>query len=96
MINRNEWVEDFQKNLSDLIARSPAADIERNMKALMAQTFSRLDLVTREEFDIQAQLLQKALQRITALESRLDQLEGRRPAEGAMPAADAGAPRDSI
>ena len=79
MINRNEWLDDFQKNISDLIARSPAADIERNVKAFMAQTFSRLDLVTREEFDIQAQLLEKALQRITALESRLDQLEGRKP-----------------
>ena len=90
MINRNEWVEDFQKTISDLIARSPAADIERNMKAFMTQTFSRLDLVTREEFDIQAQLLEKALQRITALESRLDQLEGRRPADA--PAAPGPAP----
>lgn len=90
MINRNEWVEDFQKNISDLIARSPAADIERNIKALMAQTFSRLDLVTREEFDIQAQLLEKALQRITALESRLSALELElRPPQ---PANDADAP----
>lgn len=88
MINRNEWVEDFQKNISELIARSPAADIERNMKAFMAQTFSRLDLVTREEFDIQAQLLEKALQRITALESRLDQLEGRRPVGATAPTPD--------
>lgn len=79
MINRNEWVDDIQKNISDLIGRSPAADIERNVKAFMAQTFSRLDLVTREEFDIQAQLLEKALHRLTALESRLNQLEGRHP-----------------
>lgn len=85
MINRNEWLDDFQKNISDLIARSPAADIERNVKAFMAQTFSRLDLVTREEFDIQAQLLEKALQRITALESRVDQLEGRKPGAAATP-----------
>src|SRR5690554_44372 len=85
MINRNDWVDDFQKNISELIARSPAADIERNMKAFMAQTFSRLDLVTREEFDIQTQLLDKALQRITALESRLDLLEGRRPVDTAAP-----------
>lgn len=107
MINRNEWVEDFQRNISELIARSPAADIERNIKAFMAQAFSRMDLVTREEFDIQAQLLERALQRITALESRLDQLEGRHsPAAHATtatgeqvppvePAAgDPGAPRD--
>lgn len=91
MINRNDWVEDFQKNISDLIARSPAADIERNVKAFMGQTFSRLDLVTREEFDIQVQLLEKALQRITALESRLAQLEGRQTGPAASATSAAGA-----
>ena len=87
MINRNEWVDDFQKNISDLIARSPAGDIERNMRAFMTQAFSRLDLVTREEFDVQVQLLERALQRIAALESRLDALEGRKtvPGAGAAP-----------
>ena len=92
MINRNEWVDDFQKNISDLIARSPAGDIERNMRAFMTQAFSRLDLVTREEFDVQVQLLERALQRIAALESRLDSLEGRRPAPsaGAAPGATPG------
>jgi BMFP domain-containing protein YqiC len=69
-------MEDFQKNISELIAKSPAADIERNVKAMMAQTFSRMDLITREEFDVQAQLLERALARIAALESRLQALEG--------------------
>ncbi|NYT83510.1 accessory factor UbiK family protein [Alcaligenaceae bacterium] len=77
MIHRTDWIEDFQKNISELIAKSPAADIERNVKAMMAQTFSRLELVTREEFDVQAQLLERALARITALESRVQALEGR-------------------
>lgn len=77
MIGRSDWIEEFQKNMSDLIAKSPAADIERNVKAMMAQTFSRMDLVTRDEFDVQAQLLERALSRITALESRVQTLEGR-------------------
>lgn len=77
MINRNEWLEDFQKNISDLIARSPAADIERNVRAMMTQTFSRLDLITREEFDVQAAMLERALARIAALESRVQILEAR-------------------
>ncbi len=77
MINKTDWMEDFQKNMSDLIAKSPAADIERNVKAMMAQTFARLDLVTREEFDVQAQLLERSMARITALESRVQALEGR-------------------
>ncbi|MGE4369074.1 MAG: accessory factor UbiK family protein [Burkholderiaceae bacterium] len=76
-MNRTDWMEDFQKNLSELMAKTPAADIERNVKAMMAQTFSRLDLVTREEFDIQAQLLERALARVQALEARLDEIEKR-------------------
>lgn len=92
MINRNEWVDDFQKNISELIARSPAGDIERNMRAFMSQAFSRLDLVTREEFDIQVQLLERALQRISALESRLDALEGRKPVPSAGVSPEAAAP----
>lgn len=75
MINRNAWFEDFQKNVSDLIAKSPAADIERNMKAMMAQTFSKFDLITREEFDTQAELLERSLARITALEAKVQALE---------------------
>lgn len=77
MINRPDWFEEFQKNMSELIAKSPAADIERNVKAMMAQTFTRMDLVTREEFNVQVDLLDRALQRIAALESRLQALEGR-------------------
>lgn len=76
-MNRTDWMEDFQKNLSELIAKTPAADIERNVRAMMTQTFSRLDLVTREEFDIQAQLLERALARVQALEARLDEIESR-------------------
>ena len=76
MVTRNDWFEDFQKNMSELIAKSPAADIERNVKAMMAQAFSRMDLVTREEFDVQAQLLERALERIAVLEARVQALEG--------------------
>ncbi|MFT0531650.1 accessory factor UbiK family protein [Castellaniella hirudinis] len=71
----NQWLDDFQKNVSDLLAKTPAADIERNLKALMAQTFARMDLVTREEFDVQADLLARALQRVDALEARVQALE---------------------
>lgn len=77
MTNRTDWFQDFQRNVSDLIAKSPAADIERNVKAMMSQTFSRMDLITREEFDVQAQMLERAITRIAALELRVQALEGR-------------------
>ncbi len=75
MIAPNQWLDDFQKNMSELLAKTPAADIERNMKALMAQTFARMDLITREEFDVQAELLARAIERIDALEARVRALE---------------------
>jgi len=75
MVNRSDWFEDFQKNMSELIAKSPAADIERNVKAMMAQTFTRLDLITREEFDTQSALLERALARIAVLEAKVQALE---------------------
>lgn len=71
----NPWLEAFQKNVSDLIARSPAADVERNVRAFMTQSFSKLDLVTREEFDIQADMLSQAIKRANALEKQLQALE---------------------
>lgn len=75
MANRTDWFEDFQKNVSELIAKSPAADIERNVKAVMAQTFSKLDLISRDEFDTQAELLERALTRIAVLEVKVRELE---------------------
>lgn len=75
MIAPNQWFEDFQKNMSDLLAKTPAADIERNMKALMTQTFARMDLITREEFDVQADLLARAMERVESLEARVLALE---------------------
>jgi len=69
--NNFAWLEEVQKNLSALIANSPAADLERNIKAFMGQAFTRMDLVTREEFDMQAALLERALTRIAALEHQV-------------------------
>lgn len=73
----NAWFEEFQKNISELIAKSPAADIERNAKAFMGQAFNKMDLVTREEFDVQAELLSRAQSRIESLELHLQALESR-------------------
>lgn len=73
----NPWLEAFQKNVSDLIARSPAAEVERNVRAFMTQAFSKLDLVTREEFDIQSDLLRQAVAKTQALENQIQALEQR-------------------
>lgn len=77
MSSRNDFFSQVQQNLSDLIASSPAADLEKNMKAFMGQAFTRMDLLTRDEFDTQITLLERALARISALEHRVQELEGK-------------------
>lgn len=77
MIKSSAWFEEFQKNVSELIAKSPAADIERNVKAFMGQAFNKMDLVSREEFDVQADMLSRAQLRIDVLEHQLHTLEAR-------------------
>nr|WP_150699117.1 accessory factor UbiK family protein [Pandoraea terrae] len=81
MMKPNEILQDMQAKVSDLLKQSPAKDIERNVKSLLNQGFNRLDLVTREEFDIQAQVLARTREKLEALEKRVAELEGERHAQ---------------
>jgi BMFP domain-containing protein YqiC len=71
------FIEELNKKISELVAATPAKDIEKNMRALLSSVFSRLDLVTREEFDVQARLLARAREQLDALESKVAELEAR-------------------
>jgi BMFP domain-containing protein YqiC len=73
----NTFFNDLQDKINQAIENSPAKDIERNVKAMMTQGFSKLDLVTREEFDIQAQVLAKTRAKLEALELRMAELEAK-------------------
>lgn len=68
-------LEEFGAKMSALLANSPAKDIEKNAKAMLGGLFGKLDLVTREEFDIQAQLLARTRERLQALEACVEALE---------------------
>jgi BMFP domain-containing protein YqiC len=74
-MDMNSFFADLQGKINQAIESSPAKDIEKNVKAMMTQGFSKLDLVTREEFDIQAQVLAKTRAKLDALELRLAALE---------------------
>jgi len=76
-MQQNRLFEEFSGRISALLAQSPAKDVEKNVRALLASFFSRLDLVTREEFDVQASLLARSREQINALESRVAELEAR-------------------
>ena len=69
--------EEFIARLGSIVAASPIADVEKNARALLATFFTKLDLVSREEFDIQSQVLQRTREKLKALEERVARLEGR-------------------
>ncbi len=73
-------LEEFSAKMSALLANSPARDIEKNAKAVLSGVFSKLDLVTREEFDIQSQVLARTREKLKALEARVEALEKARNA----------------
>jgi BMFP domain-containing protein YqiC len=68
-------LDEINERIRAVLAEGPAADIEKNLRVLLASWFSRLDLVTREEFDIQREVLRRAQERLALLEARLAELE---------------------
>ena len=68
-------LDEIAAKLSDAVANSPIKDFEKNARALLTQGFAKLDLVTREEFDVQAQLLSRTQEKLAELEARVTALE---------------------
>ena len=74
MLNQ-KFIEEVSSKLKDLFAQSPAADIEKNLRAVLQSGFAKLDLVTREEFDIQQEVLTRTREKLTQLEAKVAELE---------------------
>jgi BMFP domain-containing protein YqiC len=76
-MQQNRLFEELGGKISALLAQTPAKDVEKNLRALLSSFFARLDLVTREEFDVQARLLARSREQINTLEARVVELEAR-------------------
>jgi BMFP domain-containing protein YqiC len=74
-----DWFEQLQRRMSEVLAQSPVKDVEANMKAMLLSFFARLDLVTREEFDVQREVLLRTREKLEQLEARLAELEREKP-----------------
>ena len=68
-------LEEIGNKVSTLLANSPAKDLEKNAKAVVSGLLAKLDLVTREEFDIQARVLARTREKLKDLEARVEALE---------------------
>jgi ubiquinone biosynthesis accessory factor UbiK len=71
----SDLLEQIQKRMAEVFAQSPARDLEANLKAMLTSFFTRLDLVTREEFDVQREVLLRTREKLEQLEQRLARME---------------------
>jgi BMFP domain-containing protein YqiC len=67
--------EDLSERINEALRNSPAQDIEKNLRALLAGWFDRMDLVLRQDFEVQKKLLEQAQAKLAALEARVNELE---------------------
>jgi BMFP domain-containing protein YqiC len=81
MSNRPRLVDEVGERLRQVLETSPARDLEKNVRAVLASVFSRLDLVTREEFDVQREVLLRTRERLNELELKVAELERRKAAD---------------
>jgi len=74
MLNQ-KLLDEISSKINDLVAQSPVKDMEKNLRVLLAGVFTRLDLVTRDEFDVQQEVLKRTREKLSALEAKVAKLE---------------------
>lgn len=72
-----KFLSELSARLAELAAANPAKDLERNFRGMLSSAVSRLELVSREEYDVQSQVLVRAREKLAALEARVAELEAR-------------------
>jgi BMFP domain-containing protein YqiC len=77
MSMNDKWLAELSAKLAALAAANPAKDLEKNFRGMLSSTFAKLDLVTREEYDVQVRLLARAKEKLAALEARVAEMEAR-------------------
>ncbi len=83
------FIDELASKLNKLLARTPAAEMEKNLRAILSSAFAKLDLVTREEFEVQREVLLRTRDKLAELEAKLAALEAQ-----SVSSAAAAEPRD--
>ncbi len=76
----NESIEDIARKLAETVPeglRAVREDLENNFRSVLRASLARLDLVTRDEFEVQEAVLAKTREKLDRLEARLEEIEGR-------------------
>lgn len=72
------FIDDLVNKLGEVLKQSPAKDIEQNLKAGVTSMLGKLDMVSREEFDVQTEVLARTREKLAQLDARLATLEKQR------------------
>jgi len=77
MLN-NEKLKEMSNKIREIVRDSPLPDLEKNIDALLKGMFTKMELVTREEFDVQTEVLKRTRQKLEELEKKLSEIEARK------------------
>ncbi len=77
-MNEKRLLDELGDRIQEALRDSPAQDLEKNLRTLLAAWFDRLDLVLREDFEVQKKLLERAQSKLAELEARIAELEARK------------------
>ena len=70
-------LDEVGARIREILAASPAKDLEKNLRTMLGSVFERLDLATREELDVQQRVLARTREKLSALEARVAELEAK-------------------
>ncbi len=70
-----QTLQEISQKIKNIVADSPISDIEENINALLKGMFTKMDLITREEFDVQTGVLKKTREKLEAIEKKLSKIE---------------------
>ncbi|HEV8503148.1 MAG TPA: accessory factor UbiK family protein [Casimicrobiaceae bacterium] len=82
----SKTLDDLAMKIGKAFENSPAKDVEKNVKAMLQSGLAKLDVVTRQEFDVQKEVLARTRDKVEALEARVAELEAAKPKSPRDPA----------
>lgn len=72
---QSEKINEISNKIKEVVSSSPLGDVEKNLNALLKSVFTKMELVTREEFEVQAEVLRNTREKLAVLEAKLAEIE---------------------
>jgi BMFP domain-containing protein YqiC len=73
----SQKLNELSSKIKGIVSSSPLADVEHNLNALLKSIFTKMELVTREEFEVQSEVLRNTRHKLELLEAKLVDLEAK-------------------